>query len=95
VIRNPDQPHQFHVKRVVALPGDEVELRGLELFVDGVQQPRPSEGGPASPVPSGAARPAESLEVPHGHCFVLGDARERAVDSRDYGPVPSPTWSDA
>ncbi|MBN2194823.1 MAG: signal peptidase I [Polyangiaceae bacterium] len=89
VIRNPDQPYQFHVKRVVALPGDHVELRATELFVGGAHQPRPA-GRPVTHAGEATSARSESppIDVPHGHCFVLGDAREHAVDSRDYGPVP-------
>jgi signal peptidase I len=35
VFRNPNQPYQDYIKRVVALPGDTVELRQDELHVNG------------------------------------------------------------
>lgn len=70
------------VKRVAAVAGDQVELRGGVLVVDGRPVPEPyadrtgTDGvwfGPAT--------------VPPGSVFVLGDRRAASRDSLDYGPV--------
>ena len=49
VFRHPTESHDL-VKRVVGLPGDTIELRGGELFLNGRAQPRESRGGFAMPV---------------------------------------------
>jgi signal peptidase I len=68
------------IKRVVALPGELVEIRGGHTFVDGqpIEEPWVSHfGGPMYP----------PTVVPADHVFVLGDNRAVSHDSRAIGPV--------
>ena len=70
------------VKRVVAVGGQQVEIRDAVLYVDGVVVPeeyvdrRTVDGTHFGP-----------SRVPPDRVFVLGDDREHSVDSRSYGAV--------
>jgi signal peptidase I len=69
------------IKRVVALPGETVEVRGGHTFINGQQIEEPwvtNFGGPSYP----------STVVPPDHVFILGDNRSNSRDSRAIGPVP-------
>jgi signal peptidase I len=44
VFDHPTRPDEVHVKRVIGVPGDVVEVRGQVLHVNGVPQPREREG---------------------------------------------------
>ena len=69
------------IKRVVALTGETIEVRGGQVFID--QQLLDEHwttrlGGPDYP----------PTVVPPLHVFVLGDNRPNSRDSRYFGPVP-------
>jgi signal peptidase I len=79
---SPLDPRQSYIKRVVALPGDHIRIDGGRVFVNGnlVREPY---------VPP-AYRDYHSMPetiVPTDCYFVLGDHRNVASDSRDFGPV--------
>ncbi len=75
---------QAYVKRIVALEGERVEVLSGHILVDGE---RVDESAYWQGAISGGM--GEVL-VPKGHIFVVGDNRNRSVDSRDprIGPIP-------
>jgi signal peptidase I len=68
----------YYVKRVVALAGDKVEIRGGHLLLNGA-----IEHDPFGTIEGDFA----SMVVPPGTFFVLGDNRNNSHDSRYTGPI--------
>jgi len=69
------------VKRVLALPGETIELRQGHVLIQGEMLDEPWQvnyGGGDYP----------AINIPNGHVFILGDNRPVSHDSRAIGPVP-------
>ena len=78
VFQFPLSPERDFIKRVVALPGQTVEVRNGQVIVDGrvVDEPYLLEAPAYSYGPE---------TVPEGNVFVLGDARNNSYDSHSWG----------
>lgn len=78
-------PHDLtksYIKRVIALPGDDLRIDHGTVWVNGVQLaenyvPRKFEDDRSLP----------ETVIPPGNYFVMGDHRSISSDSRDFGPV--------
>src|SRR5690606_41934463 len=83
VFHYPADPKRKFIKRVIGLPGDVIQIRGHQLYLNGVPVEVPYLNG----------RVLESfgpVRVPETHVLVLGDHRNNPDHSRcpDAGPVP-------
>ena len=84
VFKQPNEPEVDYIKRLIGLPGDTIEMRRGQIFVNGEALDEPYvqdeyRRGLADVAPT---------KVDPDHYFVMGDHRNQSYDSREWGQVP-------
>ena len=82
IFHYPQDTRRDFVKRVIGVPGDTVEIKSGQVFVNGDALDEPYVKRPSQ-----ETRAARTLSP--GCFYVLGDNRRASNDSRDWGPVPA------
>ena len=102
VFKYPEDPERDFIKRVIGLPGEQVEVRHKRVYVNGhlLDEPYAHYMDAPPPVPRElepgdrqglSADPRENygpVTVPPKHYFVMGDNRDNSQDSRYWGFLP-------
>ena len=70
------------IKRVIAVGGDRLEIRGNLVWVNGEPLDEPYLA------PGYQMQELEPFYIPAGHIWVMGDNRNDSQDSRLFGPIP-------
>jgi signal peptidase I len=83
VFHNPRNTNEDYIKRIIALPGDTVEVRDASVFING--EPL-IEDFPHNYIQQGEYMPP--VTVADNQLFVMGDNRPNSSDSRVFGPIP-------
>ena len=82
VFHYPRDPEKSYIKRVIALPGDRLQIDHGIVWLNGIRQTEnyvPEEYRDSRSLPE--------MIVPDGAYFMMGDHRSISSDSREFGPV--------
>jgi signal peptidase I len=80
VLKIPDRSAELLIKRVIALPGERIEIHEGYVYIDGSMLDEPY----LTQITSGVMT---AQIVPPFHIFVMGDNRGASNDSRSFGMV--------
>ncbi len=77
IFHSPTNPSEAYIKRVIGLPGERVEIKQGDVYINGKLLQEPDY------IPKTYANSANTL-VPPDRYFVLGDNRNHSNDSPDW-----------
>ena len=83
VVRDPREPRRMYLKRLIALPGEEVHIVDGSLYVNGTHLEEPYVQDQPASLGLGEGWWVLGTE----ECFVMGDNRAHSTDSRQFGAV--------
>jgi signal peptidase I len=88
VFKFPREPEKDYIKRIIGLPGDEIEIRDRQVYIDGqpIEEPYKVHRSPRPFTLQRSSYPR--TRIPEGMLFCMGDNRDNSNDSRDWGFVP-------
>jgi signal peptidase I len=91
VFKYPEEPERDFIKRVIGLPGETLELRNKQVYIDGLQIDEPYVRFLQPPSASGSYDVRERygpVTIPANQYFVMGDNRDNSQDSLYWGYLP-------
>ena len=86
VFRSEGLDSPLFIRRVVGLPGEEIEIKDSHVFINGEEWIDSHAVFNASLPPFGDN--CGPVKIPSDCCFLLGDNRRMSKDSRMTGPIP-------
>ncbi len=89
VFKNPLNPRQRFIKRIIGLPGETIKFKEGKIIISNKNgEFILDESSYLPPYVMTEPRTFESITLKENEYFVLGDNRKDSADSRIFGPVP-------
>jgi signal peptidase I len=91
VFRYPEDRSKDFIKRLIGVPGDEIQVRDKQVFVNGTLYQNPHEVHKDPKIQPREATVRDNfgpVRVPADSFFMMGDNRDNSYDSRFWGFVP-------
>jgi signal peptidase I len=88
VFKYPEEPEKDYIKRVIGLPGELIEIRDRQVYIDGKPLDEPYK---VHRNPKGLNFDQDDYRptrIPDNSLFCMGDNRDNSKDSRSWGFVP-------
>ncbi len=79
IFEYPVNPEEIYIKRIIGLPGEKIEIKEAQVYIDGNSQPIEE---PYLKEEWVVENDGLELEIPEGYYFVMGDNRNNSLDGR-------------
>ena len=85
VFKYPKNEAEDYIKRVIGLPGETLEIRGTQVFINGRPLDEPYAVYGSTPFGAVTRNALGPIQIPPGKLFMMGDNRDNSLDSRFWG----------
>jgi signal peptidase I len=80
----PHDTSKSYIKRIIALPGEEIEIRAGKVLINGQNLDEPY----VAPENNRVLGSRQQFKIPEDNYYVIGDNRDHSSDSRHWGILP-------
>ncbi len=87
VFKAPPTYKDEFIKRIIALPGEEVSIESGKIYIDGRELGEKYLPENTHILAGRYLAEGQAIKVPANSYFVLGDNRDHSLDSRNIGPI--------
>ena len=87
VLKNPRNESQDFIKRIIALPGDNIKVLGGRVYINDLLLDELYLKPEIATEPRTFLHEGEEIKVGLNQYFIFGDNRNASSDSREWGPI--------